>query len=184
MPLTPAQMIEAVSRNLPKNTGKTIDEWRALLKKSGPKSGEKEQYKWLRGQGLPHVASLILSGQLDKYEAPDALVDAQYAGDKAPLRKIYEALIAAAKKLGKDVTVQPCKTYVPLSRGKQFAVVKAERGRVDLGLLLDEKIKPAGRLVSAKRVGTDRAKHKIELTSAKDVDAEVKRWLKAAYDRA
>ena len=37
MPKTPAEMIEAVTRNLPKNTGKTADEWKALLKAKGPK---------------------------------------------------------------------------------------------------------------------------------------------------
>src|SRR5689334_12083936 len=117
MPLTPAQMIEAVTRNMKKNTGKSADEWQALLKKSGPKAGdEKVKYTWFREQGAPHVAARVLSGALEKYDEPDKLVDAQYAGAKQELRPIYEAVVKAAKKLGKDVVERPCKTYVPLHR--------------------------------------------------------------------
>ena len=73
MPKTPAEMIEAVTRNLQKNTGKTVDEWTALLRKKGPKSDEKAQYAWLRDEGLGHVAAKILSGGLKPYEEPAKL---------------------------------------------------------------------------------------------------------------
>ena len=184
MPKTPAEMIEAVTRNLQKNTGKTADEWRALMAKKGPKSDEKAQYAWLKEQGLGHVAAKILSGGLKPYENPAKLVDAQYAGAKKPLRPIYEAVLEAAHKLGKDVLERPCKTYVPLHRAKTFAVVKPERTRVDIGFCLAPSIQPTGRLTLAKHLGSDRVTHKIELTSPKDVNAEVTRWLKAAYNSA
>lgn len=185
MPLTPAQMIEAVTRNLKKNSGKSAAEWTARLKKSGPHRGdEKAKYAWLREQGLGHVAAKVLSGGLKPYEDPDQLVAAQYAGAKKELRPIYEAVLKAAKRLGKDVVARPCKTYVPLHRSKTFAVVKAERARVDVGLCLGKTVKPSGRLETAKRLGSDRVTHKIALTSARDVDAEVGRWLKTAYDQA
>ena len=184
MAKTPAEMIEAVTRNLQKNTGKTEAEWRALLAKKGPRSDGKAQYAWLRAQGLGHVAAKILSGGLAPYAEPDKLVDAQYAGTKQPLRPIYDAVVAAAKKLGKDVSVKPCKTYVPLHRGKTFAVIKPERTRVDVGFCLSPAVKPAGRLTVAKHLGSDRVTHKLALTSPKDVDAELGRWLRAAYEQA
>ena len=183
MPKTPAEMIEAVTRNLQKNTGKSADQWRALLAKKGPKRDEKAQYAWLRAAGLGHVAARILSGGLKPYDAPDELVDAQYAGAKRSLRPIYDAVVKAARKLGRDVTAKPCKTYVPLHRGKTFAVVKPERARVDVGLCLDKSVEPAGRLTRAKHLGSDRVTHKIELTSPAEVDATLTRWLKSAYDR-
>jgi uncharacterized protein DUF5655 len=185
MALTPAQMVEAVTRNMQKNTGKTADEWRALLKKSGPKGGdEKAKYAWFREQGVGHVAAKVLSGGLEPYQNPGKLVDAQYAGAKKELRPIYEAVLKAAKKLGKDVVERPCKTYVPLHRSKTFAVVKPERTRVDIGFCLDKSVKSAGRLTVAKHLGSDRVTHKIELSSPKDIDSEVVRWLKAAYEQA
>lgn len=184
MPKTPAEMIEAVTRNLLKNSGKTVEQWRALLKKQGPKGDEKAAHAWLRGQGLGHVAAKIVSGGLKPYRAPEQLVDAQYAGDRAALRPIYEAVIEAARKLGADVVERPCKTYVPLHRAKTFALVKPERARVDVGFCLGTAVAPTRRLTPAAHLGSDRVTHKIALTSVGQVDAEVARWLKAAYDRA
>jgi uncharacterized protein DUF5655/uncharacterized protein DUF4287 len=180
MAMTPAQMVEAVTRNLAKNTGKTAAEWAALLKKDGP-GDAKAQYKWLREKHhLGHVAAKILSGQLKAYEDTDALVDKQYSGKAAPLRPLYEAVLKAAKKLGKDVEARPCKTYVPLHRKNTFAVLKPGPGRVDVGLVLG-KTAPAGRLEKAKHLGSDRITHKIEVRSKKDIDAELLRWLRKAY---
>jgi hypothetical protein len=51
---------------------------------------------------------------------------------------------------------------------------------VDVGLVLG-KTAPAGRLQKAKHLGSDRVTHKIEVRSKKDVDAELRRWLKKAY---
>jgi len=185
MPLTPAQMIEAVTRNMKKNTGKSADEWAALLKKSGPKNAdEKTRYTWFRAAGVPHVAARVLSGGLEKYDEPDKLVAAQYSGAKKSLRPIYDAVVRAAKKLGKDVVPRPCKTYVPLHRSKTFAVIKAEKGRVDVGFCLAKSTRPAGCVTVAKNLGSDRVTHKLELTSPTDVDAELTRWLRAAYDLA
>lgn len=185
MPLTPAQMIEAVTRNMKKNTGKTAEEWTALLKKSGPKNAdEKTRYTWFRAAGVPHVAARVLSGALEKYDDPDKLVAAQYSGAKKSLRPVYEAVLKTAKKLGKDVVERPCKTYVPLHRSKTFAVIKPERSHVAVGFCLGKSAKPSGRLTVAKNLGSDRVTHKLELTSPTDVNAELTRWLRAAYDLA
>jgi hypothetical protein len=180
MAMTPAQMIEAVTRNLEKNTGKTAPEWKALLKKSGLKDA-KQQYEWLRKQHhLGHVAAKILSGQLAVYAAPDKLVDAQYSGKKQPLRPLYDALVKTVKKLGKDVSLQPCKTYVPVHRKNTFAIFKPGPGRIDVGLVLPGAA-AGGRLKAAKKLGSDRITHKVEVRTKKDLDAELTRWLKAAY---
>jgi hypothetical protein len=178
-------MIEAVLRNLEKNTGKTQAEWEALLAGSGV-VGDRAQYEWLRQKhGLGHVAAKVLSGQLKPYDAPDALVDAQYSGERKKLRPIYDAVLKAARKLGGDVKSLPCKTYVPLHRTKTFALIKPTTAtRVELGLVLPRRIKAAGRLAPAKNLGSDRITHKIQLSSPKDVDAEVLSWLKQAYERA
>jgi hypothetical protein len=53
---------------------------------------------------------------------------------------------------------------------------------VDLGLVLPG-VKGQGRLEATTTVGGGRVTHRIALRSPKDVDAEVRRWLKQAYDR-
>jgi hypothetical protein len=189
MPMTPREMISAIRGNLPEKTGKTLEQWVKRVKKDGP-ADPKQWVGWLKSaHGLGHVTAGIIATEaedkrtLAAYEDPDALVDAMYGGPKADLRPIYEALVKVTKKLGKDVQVSPCKTYVALRRKKkQFALVKpSTKTRVDLGLCLPE-VAPEGRLLPSKSRGSDRVTHHVRLDAAAQVDAEVKRWLKAAYE--
>lgn len=89
-----------------------------------------------------------------------------------------------ARKLGKDVDLTVCKTYVGIRRGKQFAMIRPTTStRPDLGLILDG-VKPTGRLAKAGSIGNDRMTHRIEVASPKDIDGEVSDCLRSAYDRA
>jgi predicted transport protein len=119
-----------------------------------------------------------------EHDAPGDLVAAQYAGQKAGLRPIYERLVAAALALGSDVELSPRKTYVALARGKQFAIIQpSTAARVDLGLRL--KGRPtAGRLEAAGNFGSGSITHKVALASLEMVDDEVLGWLRAAYEAA
>jgi predicted transport protein len=111
------------------------------------------------------------------------LVQAQYAGPKAELRPIYDAILAAVCKLGKDVEVAPKKAYVSLRRSKQFAIVQpSTRTRIDLGIKLTGK-EPEGRL-EASGSWNAMVTHRVRLESKADFDAAVKRWLKQAYAQA
>ncbi len=90
----------------------------------------------------------------------DELIAAQYAGPKAALRPIYDAVLEAVTALGDDVTVAPRKTYVSFDRGRQFALVQAStRTRADLGVRLGTlpdgtlgDVAPTGRLAPAGRL--------------------------------
>jgi hypothetical protein len=107
-----------------------------------------------------------------------------FSGAKAGLRPIYDAILKLGLKVGKDVKACPCQTIVPLYRNHVFAQIKPTTNkRVDIGFALGD-MKPKGRLIDtggfAKK---DRITHRIPLESPKDIDDEVKRWLKVAYDR-
>jgi len=87
------------------------------------------------------------------------------------------------RRLGKDVAPSARKIYVSLVRRRQFGALQPSTAdRLDLGLVLPG-VKPQGRLEATKTVGGGRVTHRIALRSPKDVDAEVKRWLREAYDR-
>ena len=106
-----------------------------------------------------------------------------YGGPKASLRPIHDQLVKLARKLGKDVVITPCKTYVALRRKKQFAIVKpTTRTRVDLCFTLSG-VKPQGRLEAVRKIGGDRLSHVIKIESPKGIDDEVKRWLAEAYNQ-
>jgi predicted transport protein len=184
-------MREAIARNLPEKTGKTLEEWIQILTTEGPAGGKrKERVEWLkREHGLGHgQASTVveLSQRPADYTPPrsDTLIDAQYAGDKAELRPVFDRLRSEIEGLGDDVELEAKKTYVAFSRGRQFAIVQpSTKTRVDVGLTLPgetttDRLEPAGSF------GTDRTTNRVGLRSPDEVDAELVGWLRAAYDNA
>jgi uncharacterized protein DUF5655 len=112
-------------------------------------------------------------------------VEEQYAGPKEKLRPIFEELLKLSRSMGDDVKVCPCKTIVPLYREHVFAQIKpTTNSRVDFGLALTHhKGKLPKRLIDTGGLAKkDRITHRVELTSASQIDGEVKKWLKTAYD--
>ncbi|MEM7249733.1 MAG: DUF5655 domain-containing protein, partial [Acidobacteriota bacterium] len=113
----------------------------------------------------------------------DDLVAALYSGKKEGLRPIHDAVMKVVSGLGKDVEVAPRKTYVSLRRSKQFAIVQpSTQTRVDLGLKLPG-TEPTERLEDSAKFN-EMVTHRVRLTTAKDVNAELERWIKKAYEQA
>jgi hypothetical protein len=56
------------------------------------------------------------------------------------------------------------------------------RTRIDLGLALKDTKGPKRLIETGGLAKKDRITHRIEITSVKDIDAEVKKWLKIAYE--
>ena len=187
-------MMDAIVRNLEEKTGKSLEEWAAVLKKQGPVSVP-EQKLWLKdkyGLGAPTIGVIVdhVRGADEELNAEAYLknahvyVDELFGGPRADLRPICDELIALATSFGDDVKVSPCKTFVPLYRTHVFGQIKpTTQTRVDLGLALGD-AKTSKRLIDTGGLAKkDRITRRIELTSVSDIDAEVKKWLKAAYDR-
>jgi len=179
--------LNAILSNLEKNTGRTIAQWAALLKKCGVK-GTKERVAWLKGEhglGMATAGAIVAhyEGELIEY-TPDAFVETMFAGPKAQLRPLYDRLLEIGLGLSADVTATPCRTFVPLRRKYVFAQVKpSTKTRIDLGLALGN-TNPKGRLISTGGYAKgDRITHQIAITSLEDIDDEVKRWLRAAFER-
>lgn len=181
--------------DLKEKTGRSLDEWMRYLKKHGPKDN-KERREWLKKEhGLGTNSAWWLSdraagigteeGDPDAYlKAAEGYVEKMFSGGKAELRPIYDALLKLGLSVGKEAKACPCQTIVPLYRNHVFAQIKpTTRTRIDLGFALGD-TKAKGRLIDtggfAKK---DRITHRIEITSLEDIDDEVKRWLKIAYDR-
>lgn len=175
--------METMKANLLKNTGKSLDQWADLVRKSGlEKHGD--QMKLLKethglGHGYANLICHTAKGTLDALE--EDLLAGQYAGKEA-LKPVYEALESYAKTLGKDVEISPKKTSVAFRRSKNFAVVTpASKTRIDLGLNL-KGTAPTARLLAEKPGSM--CTHKVKLESAADLDAELKGWIKSAYGLA
>ena len=112
-------------------------------------------------------------------------MEEQYAGPREKLRPIFEELLKLSRSVGDDVKVCPCKTIVPLYRRHVFAQIKATtNSRIDFGFALTHyKGKLPKRLIDTGGLAKkDRITHRMEITSTAEIDEEVKKWLKTAYD--
>src|SRR5437588_6300773 len=178
---------------LKQKTARTLEEWLKFIKKEGPPT-EKERRDWLRSEhGLgTNSAWWLAERSVGKGEelgnpaaylkAAEKYVEEMFSGKKEHLRPLYDALLELGLSVGKDGKACPCQTIVPLYRNHVFAQIKpTTRTRIDFGLALKD-TKATGRLIDtggfAKK---DRITHRFAITSLRDIDNQVKRWLKRAY---
>lgn len=169
--------------NMPEKTGKSLEEWKVILKKKAF-TKHSEGVNFLKKEhGVTHgFANTIVTLTKEEKATPADLVANQYQG-KESLLPIYESLLAMVKELGDDVTITPKKTSVSIIRKKQFALIKpATKTRIDLGLKLKDK-PTTDRLGNSGPFGT-MCTHRVQLTDAGQVDGELKSWLMEAYEKA
>ena len=167
-------------KNIPEKTGKSLDQWKKLIAKSGnEKHGQ--IVKWLKTEhGVTHGFANLISAKYRETGEEEDLIAAQYSGAKADLKPLHDAIVKFATSLGKDVELAPKKASHSLRRKKQFAlIVPATKTRIDLGLALKGDA-PNGRLETYNAM----CSHRVRLESAADFDKEVKAWMKEAYTRA
>jgi hypothetical protein len=189
-------MVQKWITDLKPKTGRSLEEWIALLKKDGPKNCHSRR-AWLKtkhnlGTNSAWWIAERAEGKGGEEDSPEKYlatahkyVEDQYAGKKTALRPIYEQLLSLGKSLGPDVKACPCKTMVPLYRNHVFAQIKpTTNSRIDFGLCfttykgkLPERLIDTGGLANK-----DRITHRMEITSRDQIDAELKKWLRTAYD--
>jgi len=187
-------MVQTAIAKLKEKTGRTLEEWISFIKESGPPT-EKERREWLKTQhklGTNYAWWLaeraegkgMEDGDPQAYlKAAEKYVEEMFAGPKAGLRPIYDKLLALGLKLGKDVKACPCKTIVPLYRKHVFAQIKpATQARIDFGLALGKMKTPKRLIDTGGFAKKDRITHRIPVTKLAEIDDEVKRWLKTAYE--
>ena len=187
MGASPDATVQTMIKNLPDKTGKSLDQWIALLGKAKlEKHGEMVQL--LKSEhGVGHgFANLIVHQFRDAGASggsSDVLIDAQYKGAKNELRPIYDAIVKLVETFGRDVEISPKKTYVSLRRNKQFALIQpSTKTRVDVGINLKGE-KPTARLENSGSFNA-MVSHRVRISNKKEVNSELKKWLRKAYDAA
>ena len=187
-------MIRKWADALPEKTGRSLDEWAELVDRSGVESVRDRTAFLKREYGLGSNTA----GQIAAYAAdrqtwdgdPDTYlkmaadyVERMFAGPKAGLRPLFDAVVREVRKLGRDVKVCPCQTIVPFYRKHVFAQARpATRTRLELAFALRSH-PTTDRLVPNPRADAkDRLQLLVGLTSPADLDTEVRGWLRAAYD--
>jgi hypothetical protein len=185
---SPEEGMASLIRNLEAKTGKSIDAWTAIARATGQtKHGQivallKKDHGLTHGYANQIALRALAAAEPEAAGEIDPVADL-YAGPKAGLRPIHDALAAAIMGFGSDVEFSPKKSYVSVRRSKQFALIQpSTASRVDVGLIL-KNVPPAGRLEES---GSFNAMftNRVRLASSADVDAELIAWLRKAYDAA
>jgi hypothetical protein len=176
--------LQSQIRNIETTYGKPLDYWFGVIDASGL-TKHNEVVAMLKGDhGLAHGAAhrvSLLARQRDHagVAAPPDPADALYAGPKAGLRPLHDALLGEIRALG-TFSIAPKKGYVSLRRRKQFAMVQpSTTSRIDLGLILPA-TPTTGRLESAARFNP-LFSHRVRITAVTDLDDELRGWLATAY---
>ena len=182
---SPDEMAASMLANIPEKTGRSLAEWHKILEKSALQKHGQLMGVLKKEHGVTHgFANLIVS----KFLSPDTatntdLVAQQYSGAKSDLRPVYDTLIKAVSKFGKDVEIAPKKTYVSLRRKKQFGLIQpSTKTRVDVGLNLPGVA--AGKRLEASGSFNAMVTHRVRLGGEDDIDGELKKWLRDAYEGA
>jgi hypothetical protein len=149
-----------------------------LMERYGLGYGDANTVVALQGKPLPALdgAAPALPAVADG----DPL-DAIYAGNKAGLRDLHEALMARIDALG-EFEIAPKKTYLSLRRKKQFAMVgPATASQIEIGLncrSLPEdprlKVLPPGGMCQAS----------TRIADASEIDETLLDWIRLAYASA
>ena len=178
-----------MAANLASNTGKSLEQWTALVRKSGKKK-HGEVVAWLKGEhGITHGYANLIAHSAFKSDAGSQtasgtdLVAEMFSGDKAALRPVFDAIMKSVRKFGDDVEELPKKGYLSLRRSTQFATLHpSTKTRFDVGLKL--KGTPASGRLEAAGSWNGMVSHRVRLESVDDVDAQLIGWIRKAYEMA
>lgn len=185
----PQQALATQLANIEKRTGKSLAELTAIVQSSGlSKHGEirdmlKDRFSLGFGDAntLAHAARQAGGSAAAPAADADSAVADLYAGAKAPLRPIHDALMSAIARFG-EFEIAPKKTYLSLRRKKQFAMVgPATKTQVEVGLNA-KKLPASDRLTEMppKSMCT----YKCRVADVREVDAELLGWIRMAFDEA
>jgi hypothetical protein len=105
-------------------------------------------------------------------------VEQHFEGRAPAVRAIYRQILRAAKANGPFIE-DPKKTSIHLTRRSAFAGIATRRSALLLTLKSATDI-PSPRVIKRERTSANRWHLIIHLDDPKQVDAEIKRWLKMA----
>jgi Domain of unknown function (DUF5655)/Domain of unknown function (DUF4287) len=186
-------MVQNIMAGMKQKTGRSVEEWIELIEKQAP-AGEKERRTWLKekhGLGMNYawwLAERSLGkgddGNPETYlKQAEEYVAKMFSGPKAALRPMYDAVLKLGRSMGDDVRVCPGQTIVPFYRKHVFAQIKpTTQTRIDLGLALKDMKTPKRLIDTGGFEKKDRITRRIEISSLADIDDEVTKWLKKAYE--
>jgi hypothetical protein len=107
-------------------------------------------------------------------------VDEHFVDKSDGLRAVYDRLVSVAETFG-PVEQDPKKTSIHLNRRTAFAGVAVRKGHIVLTIKSDRPL-DSPRVFKSEQTSAKRFHHEVKVAAVKELDAELRGWLKAAYD--
>ncbi len=184
---TSDQAKDSYVQGLEAKAGMPLEELLEIVASWGPGKHTELLARAKEKLGLGHGhANLLIHQFRARAEAkagsvPTDPLDSIYAGSKAPLRPLHEALMARIADLG-PFEVAPKKANVSLRRSKQFALLgPGSRSRLEVGV--NHRTAPATPRFEALGPGK-MCTHRTFVTTADEIDDELLAFVRAAYEAA
>jgi t-SNARE complex subunit (syntaxin) len=171
--------------NISEKTGKSLAELFAVIQASGlEKHGKIRDYLKSEldlGYGDANALTHVYRQRDEEELSLAAHVDRLYSDKKEQLRPIHDKFMEGLKAFG-EFAISPKKKYLSLRRKKQFAMIgPATNSRVEVGINAND-LSGGKRLIENKPGGM--SQYKVKLTEAEEVDAELMKWVKQAFDQS
>jgi hypothetical protein len=172
-------------------TGMTPADFEKAAREKGlldPPLKASEITKWLKddyGLGYGHAGAIykIFKDQSSPKLDAEGKVAKHFTGGRAHWRASYDKIYAKAETFGDDVGVQPAAAYISLTRNKKkFAIITCTADRMDVGIKL--KGEPFTPRYKESGKWNAMVTHRVQITDAREVNAELLGWLKRAYQAA
>ena len=182
---------QAYLDSIKEKTGKSPEDFKAIAEKKGLLGSEVKAgavVAWLKEDyGLGHGHAMAIYGTFKSASAPkesnDEATTKHFSGGRAVWQPSYERLVAKVTEFGSDVSIQAGKSYISLLRsGRKFGIVQVTAQRLDVGIKL-KGAETRDRFTSAGNWNA-MVTHRVRIEDPKQVDAEMIRWLKSAYEKA
>ncbi len=187
MAKTPAEFEKEFMATAKEATGKTLEQWLAVVKTSGMEKTN-DIIAWLKKEhGLNHLQAQLTTGiYLNNgqpvYSNENALLDNQFA--KCPdMRSLFDTLSGKITVDFPGTQVIPKKTYISFTAVREFAAMNIKPGEIRMGIDLgDEPFTDA--IQKSKLTGPmPRISHMVILTDAGQYDNKAKEILQRSYNR-
>ena len=107
-------------------------------------------------------------------------VQSHFEGKDPIVRHIYDQLLKTVSKFGR-VVEEPKKTSIHLVNVSAFAGIATRKNAIVLTVKSDRKLS-SPRIHKSEQTSAKRFHHELKITSPRDVDAELVKWLKDAYE--
>lgn len=191
-PMEPQEMTDAVAASMLARTGRTLEQWVAVVEAEGPDPLDQKAVRAFLKQahGIAQnsqwaIAFAVAEKHGWRMPTVEQFTDELYSGKKAVLRPLHDAVVAEALDLGDDVEVQGRATYIPVVRATQLAAIApGPRTTLRVGLRLRGEIPDDERLAAAK--GFAQATHWLHLPADAEPQAaarSLRPLLHAAYEQ-